>query len=300
MADQVYILIPVHNRRAITLDCLDTLQRNGDLDRYSVVVIDDGSTDGTAEVISGAYPVVTVLQGDGKLWWTGAIAKGMEYAYHQGADYFIWLNDDTLPLPTALTQLVEQCRAAPRCIATGQCYASTQLLKPSYGGQIKRSFSIQLIATPKGQKRACDCMSGNLVCLPRSAVVDIGYPPAKQLPHCRADIVYTLNAKRAGYDLKVVGDVIAIAPLNPLDESWASSPVPMSQRWRQLASLKSNIHPSTYWLYCHQVFGWLGPILFVWVYIKLLGFTVARGVLPLDWLKKIKTLKDSKLQAGLW
>jgi len=293
----VYVLIPVHNRRAITLTCLNTLQHNGDLDLYQIVVIDDGSTDGTAAAIRTAFPTVTVLLGDGQLWWTGAIAKGMEYAYRHGADYFIWLNDDTLCLPSALSQLVDHCIATPRGIATAQCYASAQLLQPTYGGQTKHPFSVRLVATPQGQQRPCDCMSGNLVCLPQAVVADIGYPPAEQLPHCRADIVYTLMAKRAGYNLQVLGDAIAIAELNPLDEGWALSAIPMSQRWQMLFSLKSNIHPPTYWVYCQRVFGWLGPTLFAAVYLKLLAFTLAKKVLPLSWLKHIKTLKDSTLQA---
>jgi GT2 family glycosyltransferase len=292
MSPLVYILIPVHNRKAVTLTCLGTLQRNGDLDRYQVVVIDDGSTDGTAEAIQATFPQVTILKGNGNLWWTGAIAKGMAYTYDQRADFFIWLNDDTLPLAGTLDKLVKHCAQAPKQLITAQCYAGKTLAQPTYGGQIKHSLSIQLVATPQGQTQPCDCMSGNLVCLPRSIVDDIGYPPADCLPHCRADIVYTLTAKRAGYDLWVLGDAVALATLNPFDQGWALSEIPMGQRWRQLGSLKSNIHPPTYWVYCKAVFGWLGPLLFVAVYLKLLGFTIARGILPLAWLKQLKTLKD--------
>ena len=38
--ENVYIIIPVHNRKAITLQCLNTLKNNGDLDQYHVVVVD--------------------------------------------------------------------------------------------------------------------------------------------------------------------------------------------------------------------------------------------------------------------
>ncbi|MFP3345185.1 glycosyltransferase, partial [Halomonas sp. SIMBA_159] len=85
-------IIPVHNRKNITLKCLETLKQCGDLDRYYTIVVDDGSTDGTSEAITNLYPEVTILTGDGNLWWTGAIRKGMEYAYERGAEYFIWLN----------------------------------------------------------------------------------------------------------------------------------------------------------------------------------------------------------------
>jgi len=296
MADNIYIIIPAHNRVAITLACLNVLHKNGDLDQYHIVVVDDGSIDGTTEAIQVAYPSIAIVLGNGNLWWTGAIKKGMQYAYNQGAEFFIWLNDDTLPLPTTITRLVEYCKTTPNTIATAQCYSSEQLTEPTYGGQLKQPLSIQLIAIPQGQVAACDCTSGNLVCLPRSVVDDIGYPPAECLPHCRADIVYTLTAKRAGYNMQVLGDAVAIAALNPLDEGWTFSSVPMRQRWRQLFTLKSNIHPPTYWAYCNEVFGWIGPILFIWIYIKLIGFTLARWILPLSWLTKLKTFKHSKFQ----
>ncbi len=60
--EPVYILIPVHNRKQTTLACLGVLGQNGDLERYHVVIVDDGSTDGTAEAIHSLYPDITILR----------------------------------------------------------------------------------------------------------------------------------------------------------------------------------------------------------------------------------------------
>ncbi len=290
----IYVLIPVHNRKEVTLTCLERLRQNGDLDRYKVVVIDDGSTDGTAEAIQAAYPTVIILKGDGNLWWTGAIALGMQYAYEQGADYFIWLNDDTLPLPNTLTLMVSACAAAPRQVITAQCYADSTFTQPTYGGRRVKRFSLQFLVAKPQETLNCDVCSGNLVCLPRSIVDIVGYPPGQQAPQTWGDVVYTWWAKQAGFRVKVLG-AAAVCPTNPLEEGWATSPIPMGKRWQQLRSPKSSIYPPAYWFYCRQLYGLSGVIPFGLVYLKLVLFTLLRWVVSQDWMARAKKLKDERL-----
>ena len=74
----IYIIIPVHNRKALTLVCLENLKTNVDLQKYQVIVVVDGSSDRTAEEVAENYPEVTILEGDGNLWWTGAIFHSVQ------------------------------------------------------------------------------------------------------------------------------------------------------------------------------------------------------------------------------
>lgn len=292
MLQSVYLLIPVHNRRSITLACLSHLQRLGMFDSYHVVVIDDGSTDGTREAIAQLFPQVEVLMGDGNLWWTGGICLGMEYAMAQGADYMLWMNDDTLPLAGTIDRLLQFCAANPKSITTAQCYSDDTLRFPTYGGQRKRGFSVGLIQTQPGETQVCDCMSGNLVCFPRSVVETIGYPEKHLMPHYTADIVYTWEAKKAGFDLYVLGDAIAVCEFNPDTEGgWSTSTKPMLDRWRQLSSPRSSLYPSSYWRYCQSFFGAWAYLLFPYAYLKLLMFTVLRVLLPLSVMKQLKMWK---------
>jgi GT2 family glycosyltransferase len=292
MIQPVYILIPVHNRRSISLDCLAHLQQLGDLDRYHIVVIDDGSIDGTKEAVAQAFPAVELVLGDGNLWWTGGICLGMEYAIAQGAEHILWMNDDTLPLAGTIDRLLTFCRTNPKTITTAQCYSDESLRFPTYGGQIKRGFNVGLIQTGPGETNSCDCMSGNLVCFPRSVVETIGYPEKHLMPQYTADIVYTWEAKKVGFELTVLGDAIAICEFNPdTDGGWSTSTKPMLDRWRQLRSPKSSLYPSSYWRYCQSFFGVWAYLLFPYAYGKLLLFTILRFLLPLSIMRQLRTWK---------
>ncbi len=201
-----YIIIPVYNRRQITLACLESLKTTGDLSRYQVVVVDDGSTDGTKEDIKALYPDVTVIVGDGDLWWTGAIALGMKYAYDQGAKYFLWLNDDCLPQLNALPQLVAHMEQHPDTIASASFY-NPEATEPSrYSGFRGRQGQ----AASAGTILEVEGTSGWCVGIPVAVVDRIGLPEVSKFPHYAGDSMYTYKATRKGFKACILGDAIAM------------------------------------------------------------------------------------------
>jgi len=200
---KVFILIPVHNRKEITLSCLENLQRNGDLDCYQVVVIDDGSTDGTGEAIAAQFSQVKILTGDGNLWWTGAIALGMQYAYQQGAEFFIWLNDDCHPVKGALSILVNFMQDHPGAIAAPACQISNSKTRIENGCRDRQRFT----ALP-GEVVGVESVSGYCVGIPAAVCQAIGYPDFDRFPHYSGDDMYTLKASRHGFAVCLVGDAV--------------------------------------------------------------------------------------------
>lgn len=204
----VYLIIPVHNRKDTTLVCLSHLQDTGDLQRYSIVVVDDGSTDGTAEAIQSLYPTVTVVPGSGDLWWTGAMAIGMDYACEQGAEHLFWLNDDCLPELGTLPLLVDYMRThldtlvAPACYVAESAASTASLTHNGFRG--RQSFAPQ-----QGEQIAVEGMSGWCVGMPAAVFHKIGTPDADRFPHYSGDDMYTLRATRAGFSAVLLGDARA-------------------------------------------------------------------------------------------
>ncbi len=197
------ILIPVHNRREITLACLRHLQLQGDLHPGRVLVIDDGSTDGTSTAIRQAFPEVALLPGTGDLWWTGAIALGMEAAFAGGAEAVYWLNDDCLPDPGTLAALEAAAEGGPgglRALVAPVC------VNAETGAPVPTAFSGRVpCSDPGGRAAAVDGLSGFCVRIPRVAWERLGGPDPYAFPHYYGDTAYTLKASRAGLPCLLLG-----------------------------------------------------------------------------------------------
>ena len=278
--EPVYIIIPVHNRKNITLKCLETLKQCGDLDRYYTVVVDDGSTDGTSEAITNFYPEVTILTGDGNLWWTGAIRKGMEYAYEQGAEYFIWLNDDCYVSENAIIRIVNSCKKERKKIIGAQCYNDSKYTSPSYGGEIREGLKLKAKYVGFDQIINCDALDGNLVCMESSVVDDIGYPPNDLIPHYGGDNFFTWKAKKVGYKLELDGNIIAVCKQNKGDESWLLSDLSILELWQKINLPKSKFYSVGYWNFCLNFWGFKGILLYIKPYLRLAIISLLKFIIP--------------------
>lgn len=198
------LIIPVQNRKQITLRCLEHLQQIGDLTRFEVIVVDDGSSDGTTNSIQNRFSSVTLLRGDGSLHWAGAIARGMQYAHTLDARYIFWLLPDCLPAPETLTQLLKYLRSKELCYVGASCYreSNAQLIPTG----LKGGASLKM---REGQDTIVESMYGFCVGFPTEIVDQIGTPDPKQIPSYGADTIYTLRATRAGYRGVILGTAMA-------------------------------------------------------------------------------------------
>lgn len=116
---RVDVIVPTFNGRELLDECLRALRRQQFAD-FSVTVVDDGSTDGTAEFIRTRYPEVQVV----RLAGNGGLARACNAGIAvTNSPLVALLNNDTEPEPGWLQALVEALDAAP---AAGS--AATKLL----------------------------------------------------------------------------------------------------------------------------------------------------------------------------
>jgi len=114
---RIYIVVPVFNRISYTERFLYCIRKQT-FNNFEIIVIDDNSTDGTSELIKEQFKEVTLLHGDGNLWWTGAINMGIQYALRHASQYdlILVINDDLEINPDYLETLHSLHKSMPQTL----------------------------------------------------------------------------------------------------------------------------------------------------------------------------------------
>jgi GT2 family glycosyltransferase len=200
----ICIVIPVYNRKRFTKDCLQSL-RIQTMPADHVIMVDDGSTDGTKEMLRDEFPEVIVIEGDGNLFWTAAINLGIRRALSLKADYILTLNNDTVAFPDFVEKMLWQAKNNPRALL-GALDIDITSKKPYYGGEIFnwRSGASKYLLQTLGKEDQKGIHEVSLfpargLLIPRIVFETIGLFEEKRLPHYMADFDFTLLAIKKGF-----------------------------------------------------------------------------------------------------
>ncbi|UGS38767.1 glycosyltransferase family 2 protein [Capillimicrobium parvum] len=123
------VVIVTFDTREVTLECLARL------DRGRAIVVDNGSTDGTAEAVAVRFPQAEVVRLERGVGFAEACNRG---AARGTAALVLFLNSDVLARPGALDRLVESLEARPDAVAAGGRLVDpgTDATQPAYAPQL--------------------------------------------------------------------------------------------------------------------------------------------------------------------
>jgi GT2 family glycosyltransferase len=109
---RVAAIVLAYNGRDVTLQALASLSRMT-YPAYDLVVVDNGSTDGSAAAIAAEYPAVAVVRTEVNLGPAGGVNLGLRWALDRGYDYLLVLNNDIEVDPAMLDEMVAVAERDP-------------------------------------------------------------------------------------------------------------------------------------------------------------------------------------------
>jgi len=232
--NSIAVLLTCHNRKARTIQCLTQLfNQNGQENfKFEVFLVDDGSTDGTADNVKILFPKVNIIKGDGALFWN----RGMYIAWEKASktkifDFYLWLNDDTFLHEDALKILFETSKGKKdNAIIVGTISSSSNANVITYGG-----FNQNGIIQPNGEVQECQKFNGNCALIPHSIFQQIGNLDY-HFRHTFGDIEYGMRARKAGYKLYTTSQAVGECERNEWPPLYLSSGVSLKKRLRSLYS----------------------------------------------------------------
>jgi GT2 family glycosyltransferase len=203
----IYVLLPVHNRRAVTQRLIRCLcaQRYRD---FHLVLIADGSTDGTPEMVHAYLPDATIIRGNGDWWWGGSLDQGLRWLRGNAAvkqdDLVLMINDDTEFDDSFLESAAAVMRSRRRTLLLARLIdkESGRCLDAGIHADWS-NLTFQVATTPE----QVNCFSTRGLFVHVRDVAQIGGFRPFLLPHYASDYEFTIRAHRKGFALITSPDV---------------------------------------------------------------------------------------------
>ena len=115
---KVIVIILSWNRLNDTLECLESVKKI-DYQNFDTIVVDNGSTDGSVEVVGKRYSDIILIRNERNLGFAVGNNIGIEKAMEMGGDYVFLLNNDATIDAACLHELVETSESDSRIGAVG-------------------------------------------------------------------------------------------------------------------------------------------------------------------------------------
>lgn len=195
---RVFILLPVHNRKDLTLRFVECLKKQTH-QNLVLILIDDGSKDDTSSYVSEIFKNLVLINGPGNWWWAGALEQGYLWLQKHAkidSDYVLIMNDDTTFDENFVSNGLNFLAEKSGVLLTAKGYDINDM-QPRDGGLYLMDWSkLEFSETSDTELANCSSTRGLLSTVKDFIEVGGFYP--KLLPHYLSDLEFTMRAKENG------------------------------------------------------------------------------------------------------
>ena len=236
----IIAVVVTYNRIELLKRTVCCLQKNKPV--TSIVVVNNGSTDGTAEWLKMQTGLVVISQTN--VGGSGGFYTGMQYAYQAGADWIWCMDDDVFPRTDCLEQLLQYAGMeqvgilSPRRLQEGklfthefQEYNLTNPFASMYSGKLSK----QTTTVPTEIKGAA--FEGPFI--RREVVEKIGFPNKELFIFCD-DTDYCLRTVQAGYKIIYVPTALMDKEKFFSNDSWSERN--KKKKWKRFYQIRNSTY----------------------------------------------------------
>lgn len=208
----VCVILTTFNRKETTKRFLYSLCR--ELDRFEIpariILVDDASKDGTAEMVKLEFPRVELLHGNGSLYWAGGVRVAIS---HVGSEIqnmrgILLVNDDIVLKEESLNSVLKI--AEENCAVVGGTVVTSNGAVESSGSELGRICKPKVrLKVANGLIQPCHLLPGHLMYIPIEIFTQLnGFDP--NLPYRFIDLEFTLRATRSGISVLLAPEIVGL------------------------------------------------------------------------------------------
>lgn len=235
----IIAVVVTYNRLELLKRTVNCLLQNKPVS--SIVIVNNGSTDGTTEWLNNQTGLIVINQAN--VGGSGGFYAGMQYAYQAGADWIWCMDDDVFPRPECVEQLIQYTAEnvgilAPRRLQEGnvfthefQGYNLNNPFTSMYTGKLAR----QTVTAPVEIKGAA--FEGLFI--RREVVFKVGYPNKDLFIFCD-DTDYCLRTVQAGYKIIYVPSALMDKEKFFSNDSWSVRN--KKKKWKRFYQIRNSAY----------------------------------------------------------
>lgn len=210
---KVGIVVPCYNNLDVLQQSIPSLYN----DKFLIVVFDDNSSDGTSAWLSKNYPKIIQIKGDGKNWWTGSLAKGINKCISLDCKYILSVNADVVISVDTIYKLINTSKKYNNSIVAslvvdienpelilwaGSYFKKIHKLIPIFASKyiVKAGNFINKLPNKVYET---DEVHGRGVLIPISIIKKIGNYNSETFPHYGGDNDFSYRVKKAGMKMYI-------------------------------------------------------------------------------------------------
>jgi GT2 family glycosyltransferase len=188
---ELSVVVVSHNNKAVLLECLERIQAG--YPEAEVVVVDSGSSDGSAEAVAACYPQWRLLRVDNR-GYPAAVNRGLAVCTR---DLLVQMNSDVYLQKGDLEALAAVLRQHPRAALVGPTLVTPRGQYQSFGPFYAPNY--WFLKAP----RRVGWISGALTLMPRAAYQDVGGMDERFFFY-NDDLEWCTRARRKGWQVLLV------------------------------------------------------------------------------------------------